>query len=621
ADRDVEAFLVRSTVGRVKRELKIYAADLDQLATLAERSRANQNPVELLRQHANREWTAEVGREIEPTAKPMPTDCDRSPTSTDRPKPPSKPLWKQRVRDRDEGNRAADLTPVPTLNPSHFEELHRDSAIAADLISLNFKSVRGEETYRRVCYSEQLTRGRDGALSDRVRQRYAHLTEGGWWCSGLDPLDTWKPMQWGCFKPDRPRLSPEKGKPIKYEHPVKTPTRVFALDVPERIWEKVARSYGLMMPRDRGSGFWAWVQRERVPIVLVEGAKKAASLLSAGYAAIALPGIWNGRRKAANGKPERLIPELQTFVSQGREVLFCFDRDEKPTTRKNVQDATWKTGRLFQQQGCRVGIIELPGPEKGIDDFIVARGASAFEAVYAEVMPYREWNEQRLRDRPQLLAEIEAGEWQKDIAFEQPPTQNETLWPQVRRELVEQQKLPPTIVDRLHDTAQLHASGSRIPQAIFVRRDFTGEIVGASKVSLDDRVLHSSLNARQDAGWFFFSMGAGQSIDRVVVASSPTDAIALAAMARTDVKTLYVAVEHPTQIPTQLLRGAITKQKPVFVARGKGAGSDRVVSAVVRAFPEVTRIRVPQLNERQARVGYRRALEAATAKTSRSRRR
>ncbi|MEO1134930.1 MAG: hypothetical protein AAFX40_19800, partial [Cyanobacteria bacterium J06639_1] len=261
ADRTAskESFYV--AVSRVKRELKIYAADLDQLATLAEQSRANQNPVELLRRQMKREWATDVGGE------------------TDKAERSSKPLWKRRVRTRDEGDRAVEIADVPTLNPQHFEELHRDSAIAADLIALNFKSVRGEETYRRVCYSDQLSRTQDGALSDRVRQRYAHLTEGGWWCSGLDPLDGWKHMQWGCFKPDRPRLSPEKGKPIKYEHPVKTPTRVFVLDVPERIWEKVARSYGLTMPRDRRAGFWAWVQRERVPIVLVEGAKKAASLL------------------------------------------------------------------------------------------------------------------------------------------------------------------------------------------------------------------------------------------------------------------------------------------------------------------------------------------------------
>ncbi|MEO1134961.1 MAG: DUF3854 domain-containing protein, partial [Cyanobacteria bacterium J06639_1] len=220
--------------------------------------------------------------------------------------------------------------------------------------------------------------------------------------------------------------------------------------------------------------------------------------LSAGYAAIALPGIWNGRRKATDRKPERLIPELQAFVSGGREILFCFDRDEKPTTRKNVQDAMWKTGRLFQQQGCRVGVIELPGPEKGIDDFIAARGAPAFEAVYAEVTSYRKWNAKRLRDRSQLQAEIEATKRRKASAFE-PPAQNKTLWPRVRRELVERQKLPPTIVDRLHDTAQLYASGSRIPQAVFVRRDFTGEIVGASGVDLDERVLPSTLTARQGA--------------------------------------------------------------------------------------------------------------------------
>ena len=43
-------------------------------------------------------------------------------------------------------------------------------------------------------------------------------------------------------------------------------------------------------------GFWAWEKENNIPITLIEGAKKAGALLSAGWAAIALSGVYNGYR-------------------------------------------------------------------------------------------------------------------------------------------------------------------------------------------------------------------------------------------------------------------------------------------------------------------------------------
>ena len=67
----------------------------------------------------------------------------------------------------------------------------------------------------------------------------------------------------------------------------------------------------------------------------MEGSKKSGLLLTLGYAAIALPGIWMGRRKG----PERLIPELELFAQPGREFAFVFDADEKRKTRQAVAKA------------------------------------------------------------------------------------------------------------------------------------------------------------------------------------------------------------------------------------------------------------------------------------------
>ncbi|WP_100903809.1 DUF3854 domain-containing protein [Nostoc flagelliforme] len=43
-------------------------------------------------------------------------------------------------------------------------------------------------------------------------------------------------------------------------------------------------------------GFWHWVWQYNVPVTIVEGVKKAGALLTAGYAAIAIPGVNAGYR-------------------------------------------------------------------------------------------------------------------------------------------------------------------------------------------------------------------------------------------------------------------------------------------------------------------------------------
>ncbi len=66
---------------------------------------------------------------------------------------------------------------------------------------------------------------------------------------GLDPLNNWQMMEWGCFKPNQPRQN-QNGKSIKYEHPPSTPTRVFCLRVTLQVWQQVAGRYNLVMPEN-----------------------------------------------------------------------------------------------------------------------------------------------------------------------------------------------------------------------------------------------------------------------------------------------------------------------------------------------------------------------------------
>ncbi|WP_242063601.1 plasmid replication protein, CyRepA1 family [Nostoc sp. FACHB-892] len=276
-----------------------------------------------------------------------------------------------------------------------------NSCVDEEIFHLNVRSLHGTTPYEYLLYSPKISRRNDGRLRDRDLKKYQHIELGGWWCSGVDPLNDYNLMMWGCFKPDHPRRDRQKiNKFIKYEHPFREETRAFFLLVPNRIWVKVSNRSGIPITEEdlqHPGGFWHWVWRHNVPVTIVEGVKKAGALLTAGYAAIAIPGVNAGYRTpqdeygTANGKPS-LIPDLKHFATQGRQVNICFDQDNKPETVQRVRTAISRMGRLLVNEGCSLRVIDLPlGAEKGVDDFIVAHGQPAFDALYNTAVALELW--------------------------------------------------------------------------------------------------------------------------------------------------------------------------------------------------------------------------------------
>ena len=262
----------------------------------------------------------------------------------------------------------------------------QSSSVDYKLTQLNITSLSGLTTYDYLLYAlPDKDRRNDGRLRDKILQRYQHLEHGGWYIAGLDPDSNWiDVMAWGRFKPDRPRTA-SNGKPIKYESPPKTPNRVTYFRVPLEIWSQVASRYGIKLyhsplalrltARTQPVNFWQWVKdTPSIPIILTEGEKKAGSLLSQGYAAISLPGIWGGRK---TGEKKELHPDLLPLASSGRNFIILFDYDQKQSTREAVYKATLAMGKAIEDAGCKCTVALLPGPEKGVDDFISARGDSA----------------------------------------------------------------------------------------------------------------------------------------------------------------------------------------------------------------------------------------------------
>ncbi len=282
----------------------------------------------------------------------------------------------------------------------------RQSAVDDALTKLNVIDIEGIQPYEYLLYSDALPRRNDGRLRDHILRRYVHIEHGGWWCSGINVLIGQHDL-WGCFKPIKPQRSRDDRKLIKYEHPPKIETGIFALRVPRHIWQRIAERYEVpvlsteIIQELPDFGFWAWVlAHPEIPVVVCEGAKKAGALLSAGYCAIALPGIFNGyhigKDELGNqvSKP-RLIPHLEKFAVPNREIYLAFDQDTKQRTVKNVHTAVKQIGKLFTKAGCVVKVIQWNsegGLCKGCDDLIANRGSEAWDTAYNTALDLDYWN-------------------------------------------------------------------------------------------------------------------------------------------------------------------------------------------------------------------------------------
>lgn len=275
--------------------------------------------------------------------------------------------------------------------PRHLAEWISGSAVAPELAAANIQSIRGPAVLEALAGDRLETLGgytsqyATGAVARLLRPLEPIAEAGGWWCSGLDPMADWAPMAWGCFKPDQPRWDTAKGRPRKYEHPIGTPARLFWLQVPAVVAQRIADHFRLTMPPavaadgDGSAGaFWRWwAQTPALPLLLTEGAKKAAALLSAGLPAVAGPGIWN---PSARGE---LLPELAAVPIKGRACWVLFDGSDRSNPAE--PRAARRLGRLLKRASAEVLVGTVPGPYKGADDHLAAGGT--WEQLAAALQP------------------------------------------------------------------------------------------------------------------------------------------------------------------------------------------------------------------------------------------
>ncbi|MCY7286068.1 MAG: relaxase domain-containing protein, partial [Cyanobacteria bacterium CAN_BIN43] len=472
-DATVSSESVYVAISRAKYDLRIYAENVDFLLEQAQESKAQKTVLELLQPSSKvqvaaaeaRAVTSSVERSVGVTSTPKVNFEKESPVTNI-----ERPLKRQ-------DQQVAKSTPSPTLKPQspkqlevfwqptsakeapphietkHWQELVKDSAIHPDIAAANFRSLQmgsieqEHESWEYLMYSHKLERTNIGQLTTGMLKRYAHIDAGGWWCnSGVNALSFSnleagnEPQEkiWGCYKPNEPRSNPDKpGKVIKYEHPPKVDLGIFLLHVPDELAQKISAKAGIEpTSEDRQRGFWYCAWKYNLPITLAEGAKKAASLLSQGHVAIGLPGIYAGyRSKDEQGRPIKahLHEELAVFATLGRDISFCFDYETRPETKRNIEIAISRTGSLLQQQGAKVSVVSLPGPEKGVDDLIVVHSPLAYEQLASVALPLRQWREHNKQSRhlaivpPKKLSVQERKEQLKEPPLGQHPINNPNL--------------------------------------------------------------------------------------------------------------------------------------------------------------------------------------------------
>lgn len=402
-----------------------------------------------------------VTTSLETVAKPTPKEKhrdDRKSPAFEKPvlktAAPTKAFWIPQKQEE-----------VPNfIESKHWQEFE-SSAIHPEIAALNFESLQfnyagGEhEAWERLMVSEKLNRTNTGRLSEGLIKAYSHLDAGGWWCdAGVDPRsfrdltpgDKPAIKRWGCYKPNTPRPKKDEenqvieGKFIKYEHPPKVKLSIFLLNVPEDIAERIYSKHKVNpTQQERKSGFWYCVWKYNLPCALAEGAKKAASLLSQGHITIGLPGISAGYRSPKSefgnkiGK-SYLHEELAVFATPNRVFKFCFDYETKPETKLHIERDISVTGRLLQEAGARVKVINLPGPDKGVDDFIAASGPLPYEKLSHLAPTFRDWQQQNQHSKaaafPPLRKPIPE---QRSIQLEGTGNDNLDLLPTHREEEIE----------------------------------------------------------------------------------------------------------------------------------------------------------------------------------------
>ena len=167
------------------------------------------------------------------------------------------------------------------------------------------------------------------------------------------------------------------GKPIGF-------ARLKFLDAQEpRYWQEPGTLPRLYLPPTLKGG-WEETARDRSTILYItEGEKKAARACLDGLPTIGIGGVWAWRSKKKETGVSLAIEDLDAIEWADRAVLLVFDSDV--VEKVEVQLALRALADELITRGARPQSVKLPpgpkGAKVGLDDFLEAEGAQAFQAL------------------------------------------------------------------------------------------------------------------------------------------------------------------------------------------------------------------------------------------------
>jgi len=174
------------------------------------------------------------------------------------------------------------------------------------------------------------------------------------------------------FRPDTPRLTDNGKAGPKYEVPA---GQRLVLDVHPRVRPVLGNP--------------------SIPLLIAESAPKADSVISRGYAAVSLNGVWGWRHTNASGG-KTIIPDFEAVALNDRVVTITFDSDV--WTNHHVADAVERLG-AFLARKAKVRVCRIPpmpdGKKQGVDDYIAAGGDLG--QLLANAVPFGRFIDERPR--------------------------------------------------------------------------------------------------------------------------------------------------------------------------------------------------------------------------------
>src|SRR4028119_1457841 len=153
------------------------------------------------------------------------------------------------------------------------------SGIDPEIFRLNFECASDRAVYD-LLYRDTDPTTNSSSGSDQAKRNYTKCERAiGWIANGRFRQLAGSPLAFD-----------KKGRPRAYFQPQGKPLEIFCPLVTVAIWRAVAANAGLSMPAYPAVGlngealeFWDWVVSSGCPIVITEGEKKAAALISRGY--------------------------------------------------------------------------------------------------------------------------------------------------------------------------------------------------------------------------------------------------------------------------------------------------------------------------------------------------